>query len=211
MSDRPLHVLDHPLVRDRLARMRDERTPRADFRALLEEITILSVFVATRELGSRPTKRRTPVGEAETAELLSRDMTVVPILRAGLGMSTAMSRILPEADVGMIGLSRDPETMEPNEYLVKLPPDHGGPVFVCDPMVATGGTAVHALDLLNDHGIEDDRIRFLGLVTVPEGLDRFFSAHPKVRLSVAAVDSHLNEEKEIVPGVGDVGDRLYGT
>lgn len=211
MSDRPLHVLDHPLVRDRLARMRDEKTPRAEFRTLLEEITILSVFVATSELGSRPSRRRTPVGEADTVELLSRDMSVVPILRAGLGMSAAICRILPEADIGMIGLSRDPDTMEPNEYLVKLPPDHGGPVFVCDPMVATGGTAVHALDVLNDHGIDDDRIRFVGLVTVPAGLDRFFSAHPRVPLYVAAVDSHLNEEMEIVPGVGDVGDRLFGT
>lgn len=191
-----LCIVEHPLLASRLRRLRDRTTPRREFRRTLGEVASL---LAAQMLGgpARPTD--------------DADASCVVILRAGLGMLDGLLGWLPDATVGFVGLRRDPATKQPVEYLVRLPPDRGGRVFVVDPMIATGGSATHVLDVLNRRGIADGRIAFLGLVAAPEGMARLARAHPDVPVTLAALDTHLNDASEIVPGVGDVGNRLFGT
>lgn len=205
-----VRVVDHPLVADRLGLLRRRETSTALFRRVLDEISELIAYEATRDLPGAREEVATPVGSAEALAVDTGAVLTVPILRAGLAQLPAVLRLLPGAAVGFVGVVRDEETKEPREYLVKLPADRGGAVFVVDPMVATAGTAVHTLDVLNAHGIDDGRIRFIGLVAAPEGARALLERHPGVPLYLAALDSGLNAEKEIVPGVGDVGDRLFG-
>lgn len=206
-----LRVVDHPLVKDTLAQLRDARTPREAFRHALSTLSRLLASEATRDLPSAAVQIDTPNGRSATRRVDSARIALVPVLRSGLGMLGGMLDLLPAAAVGHVGLQRDATTKRPREYFVKLPPDRGGPVFVVDPMVATGGSAVHTLDLLNARGIEDERIRFVGVVAAPEGARQLLERHPAVRVFVAALDSHLDAAKQIVPGVGDMGDRLFGT
>lgn len=206
-----LWIVDHPLVEDALARLRDARTSREDFRRALSILARLIAVEATGQLPSAAVNVETPHGPCAARIVDGPGIVVIAVLRSGLGMLEAMLDLLPGAAVGVVGLERESVTKQPREYCVKLPPDQGGDVFVVDPMIATGGSAVHALDLLNAHGIADERIHFLGLLAAPEGASRLLESHPAVPVFVAALDSHLDPAKEIVPGMGDVGDRLFGT
>jgi uracil phosphoribosyltransferase len=206
-----LRLFEHPLIQDRLGRMRDQSTPRPHFRRLLTELSLLAACEMTRDFRTVEKVRETPVDVATTEMASTSHVLLVPILRAGLGAVDAWLRVLPGACTGHVGVQRDPKTKEPIEYLVKLPPDPGGPVFVLDPMVATGQTAVHALKVLNRHGIDDSRIRFQAVVLAPEGLRLLRDRCPNVPVHAASLDRRLNQNKQIVPGIGDVGDRLFGT
>jgi uracil phosphoribosyltransferase len=206
-----LRIVDHPLVEDALARLRDAHTQREGFRDALSTLSRLLAWEATRELPSLAVDLETPNGRSVARRVEGQRITLVAVLRAGLGMLPGMLDLLPAAAVGTVGLQRDEDSKRPREYFVKLPPDRGGSVFVVDPMIATGGSAVHTLDLMNAHGISDERICLVGMVAAPEGASRLLESHPGVRVFVAALDSHLNAAKEIVPGIGDAGDRLFGT
>jgi uracil phosphoribosyltransferase len=206
-----LQIADHPLVEDALARLRDTRTPRERFRQALSTLSRLLASEATRGLPSVDVDLETPNGRCPARRVESERVTLIAILRSGLGLLEGMLDLLPAAAVGTVGLEREAATKRPREYLVKLPPDPGGRVFVVDPMIATGGSAIHTLDLLNTRGIADERIRFVAVLVAPEGAAHLLEHHPAVRILAAALDSHLNSQKEIVPGIGDVGDRLFGT
>jgi uracil phosphoribosyltransferase len=204
-------IVDHPLVGDALSRLRDARTDLAGFRLALAAAAAGIAHEITRDLPRASASRETPLGPAHVTTVDSTRALVVVILRAGLGMLPATLALLPGAAVGLVGVEREPGTWRAREYYRKLPPDPGGPVFVLDPMVATGGSALHVLDLLAARGVEDARIRFGAVVVAPEGLERLRSAHPGVRVFAAALDEGLNDAAEIVPGIGDAGDRLFGT
>lgn len=206
-----LHVLDHPLIVHKLSLMRDEKTPTKDFRQLLKEVGLLMGYEVTRDLPVRRAPIETPVAATEGEFIAGRKVAVVPILRAGLGMADGLLELMPSARVGHIGVYRDPETLQPVEYLVKLPEVEGRTFILVDPMLATGNSAVHAIDVLNGKGVVDSDIRFLALVAAPEGVHVLQEAHPDVTLFVAALDEKLNEHAYIVPGLGDAGDRLFGT
>lgn len=206
-----LHVVEHPVVADRLAQIRDAATPLAGFRRLIHEISLLVGYEITRTLKAECRRIRTPVGELDAPVLAGPAPAIVPILRAGLGMADGLRSLLPDAVEGHIGCRRDEVTKEPKEYLVSLPPLDGRPVVLVDPMIATGGTAVHALDVLRRHGVAENDIRFMGLVAAPEGLRRIWTGHPGVPVWVAALDDGLDDNAYIVPGIGDAGDRLFGT
>jgi len=207
-----LYVVDHPLIQHKLSHMRNKDTSTKTFRALLNEISLLMGYELTRDLKLTTETIETPVVSMPDAPVLEgRKIAVVPILRAGQGMSDGLVELMPSARVGHIGLYRDPETKRPVEYLVKLPEIDGRTFIVCDPMLATGHSAAYACDVLNKAGVEDKDIRLLVLVTVPEGMKVFEEAHPDVPVYTASLDSHLNEKAYIVPGLGDAGDRLFGT
>lgn len=211
-SDFPsLHIVDHPLVQHKLSWMRKLDTPTAMFRQLLKEIALLMGYEVTRHVPMTTERIETPLAPMDAAVLAGRKPAVVPILRAGLGMASGLVELIPGAREGHIGLYRDPETHEPREYYVKLPDTAGRLFILVDPMLATGNSAVHAVDVLNAHGVEDQNIRFMALVAAPEGVKVFADAHPDVPIYVAGLDSHLNEKAYIVPGLGDAGDRLFGT
>lgn len=208
MSD--IHEIEHPLIAAKLTRIRDERTPSEDIRALLRQITVLMAFEATKSLPTTLIPVRTSIAQGEFRTLACGPITLVPILRAGMGMLDGMLEVLPDARVGYIGMRRDEESLQPVEYLCKLPSDIGAaPVIVLDPMLATGGSAADAVSMLKAHGAHD--IRMMNLVAAPEGIRAFQDAHPDVDIFVAAIDDGLNERAYIVPGIGDAGDRLFGT
>lgn len=203
-------VLSHPLILDKLASMRDRRTSCADFRRLLREITLLMGYEATADLPTVPAVIETPVTTAEFPVLASRAVTIVPILRAGLGMVDGLLELLPFASVGHLGMERDEETHEPSEYYSKLPRDaRDSLVIVVDPMLATGGSAIDAVSNLKGRGCTN--LRMMNLLAAPEGLEAFGQAHPDVDIFVAAIDERLNDRAYIVPGLGDAGDRIFST
>jgi uracil phosphoribosyltransferase len=204
-----LRVIDHPLVQHKLSVMRDKTTPTILFRQLLHELGLLLGYEMTRDLRLEIREIETPIA-AMKAPHLAGEITIVSILRAGLGLAEGLRELIPSAREGHIGVFRDPETKEPQEYYVKLPENPGRAILI-DPMLATGGSAVHAIDVLLERGVPVSEIRFLCLVAAPEGVQRLRDAHPQVPLITAALDSHLNEHAYIVPGLGDAGDRMFGT
>ena len=206
-----LNVLDHPLIAHKLSLMRDVACSTKDFRTLLKEIGLLMGYELTRDLPVRYEKVTTPVAETMGRFIAGKKVAIVPILRAGLGMADGLLELMPSARVGHVGVYRDPESLEAIEYLVKLPETEGRLFIVVDPMLATGNSAVHALDVLNKRGVADENIRFMALVAAPEGVARLAETHPNVSIFVAALDERLNDHAYIVPGLGDAGDRLFGT
>ena len=203
-------VLDHPLIQHKLAIMRDKTTGTKEFRALVNEIAGLMCYEATRNLPLMEVDVETPIAVAKCKMLAGKKLAIVPILRAGLGMVDALVDLIPSAKIGHIGLYRDPETHEPVEYYCKLPEDVGNRVvFVVDPMLATGGSAVAAIDFLKKHGCRN--IIMMNIIGCPEGIKRVTEAHPDVDLYVATCDEKLNDHAYIVPGLGDCGDRIFGT
>lgn len=211
-SDFPnLFVFDHPLIQHKLSCMRDKTRSTMGFRQLLREIALLMGYEITRDLPLTTQAIETPLCAMDAPVIEGKKLAVVPILRAGLVMAEGLMELVPAAREGHIGLYRDHETKRPVEYLVKLPDPEGRLFILVDPMLATGHSAVHAVDVLNRHGVPDSQIRFMALVSAPEGVRTFHAAHPDVPVYTAALDSHLNENAYIVPGLGDAGDRLFGT
>jgi uracil phosphoribosyltransferase len=206
-----LFVADHPLIQHKLSHMRDRRRSTMGFRSLLKEIALLMGYEITRDLPLTTERIETPLAVIDAPVIEGRKVAVVPILRAGLGMADGLLELMPGAREGHIGLYRDHDTHQPVEYLVKLPDPAGRLFILVDPMLATGNSAAHAVDVLNRRGVADGQIRFMALVSAPEGVRRFHDAHPDVPVFTAALDSHLNESAYIVPGLGDAGDRLFGT
>ena len=205
-----VHVIDHPLVHHKLAVLRNKETPVKEFRELVNEISGLMCYEATRNLPTVEVEVETPVAVAKCKMLAGKKLAIVPILRAGLGMVDALVDLIPSAKIGHIGLYRDPETHEPVEYYCKLPEDIGNRVtFVVDPMLATGGSAVAAIDFLKKHGCRN--IIMMNVIGCPEGIKRVQEAHPDVEMYLAACDEKLNDHAYIVPGLGDAGDRIFGT
>lgn len=203
-------VLDHPLVQHKVAIMRDKTTGTKAFKELVKELATLITYEATRDLSLKDVRVETPVATANCKMLQGRKLAIVPILRAGLGMVEGVQTIIPAAKVGHIGLYRDPETLKPVEYYCKMPPDIGErDVFVVDPMLATGGSACDAIRLIKERGAKN--IKFLGLIAAPEGIAKLRAEHPDVDIYVAALDEKLNDHGYIVPGLGDAGDRIFGT
>lgn len=205
-----VQVMDHPLIQHKISYIRREDVGSRDFRAVVGEIAALMCYEATRDLKLKDVKITTPICEMTGKELSGKKMAVVPILRAGIGMVDGILNMIPAAKVGHIGLYRDPQTFEPVEYYCKLPADcDEREVFVVDPMLATGGSSVAAIRMLKDKGVKN--IRFMCIIAAPEGVERMTREHPDVDLYIGALDDHLNEQKYIVPGLGDAGDRIFGT
>ena len=205
-----VHVFDHPLIAHKLAILRNKKTSVKEFRELVGEIAGLMCYEATRNLPTREVEVQTPVATAKCRMLAGKKLAIVPILRAGLGMVDAMVDLIPSAKIGHIGLYRDPETHLPVEYYCKLPEDIGNRhVFVVDPMLATGGSAVAAIDFLKARGCKT--ISMLNIIGCPEGVAAVQKAHPDVNIYMAAQDECLNDHAYIVPGLGDAGDRIFGT
>ena len=203
-------VMDHPLIQHKIGIMRRQDTGSKEFRTLVSEVAMLECYEATRDLELRDVEIETPICKATVKELKGKKLAVVPILRAGLGMVEGMLEMIPAAKVGHIGLYRDPETAEPVEYYCKLPADCANRwVYIVDPKLATGGSAEAALQMLKDKGVKN--IRFMCIIAAPEGVKRLQEAHPDVDLFIGALDERLNEKKYIVPGLGDAGDRIFGT
>ena len=203
-------VVDHPMIQHKLSIMRDKDTSTKDFRELLDEIAMFMAYEVTRDLPLKDKEVETPITKMVGKEIDGLDIGIIPILRAGLGMVNGIQRLVPSAKIGHIGLYRDPETLEPVEYYCKLPADaESRQLFVVDPMLATGGSAIDAVSLIKKRGCKN--IRLVCRISAPEGIQAFLKAHPDVDLYVAAIDSHLNDHGYIVPGLGDAGDRLYGT
>ena len=205
-----VHIIDHPMIQHKLSIMRDKNTGSKDFRQLLTEISLFMGYEVTRDLPLDYKEIETPIRKMKAPKVSGRKLAIVPILRAGMGMLEGMLTLIPVAKVGHIGLYRNEETHEPVEYFCKLPEDiQQRLVIVTDPMLATGGSSIDALTLLKKHGCTN--IRLMCLVAAPEGLAKVQEAHPDVDIYVAAVDDHLNENAYIVPGLGDAGDRIFGT
>ena len=205
-----VHVLDHPLIQHKLAILRDKNTPVKEFREMIGEIAALMCYEATRNLPTQEVEVETPIAPAKVRKLAGKKLAIVPILRAGLGMVDAMVQLIPSAKIGHIGLYRDPETHKPVEYYCKLPEDvENRQVFVVDPMLATGGSAVAAIDFLKGHGCRN--IVMMNVIGCPEGVKAVQEAHPDVEIYLAALDERLNEHAYIIPGLGDAGDRIFGT
>ena len=203
-------VLDHPLIQHKLAILRNKETPVKEFRELISEIAGLMCYEATRNLPTKEVDVQTPVAVAKCKMLAGKKLAIIPILRAGLGMVDSMVDMIPSAKIGHIGLYRDPETHLPVEYYCKLPEDIGNrEVFVVDPMLATGGSAVAAIDFLKSHGCKN--IVMMNIIGCPEGVKAVQEAHPDVDLYLAALDEKLNDHAYIIPGLGDAGDRIFGT
>ncbi len=206
-----LHVLDHPLLQHKLTILRDKNTGVKEFREIVGEISALMCYEATRNLPTQEVEVETPIATAKFQTLAGKKMAIVPILRAGLGMVDAMIQLVPSAKVGHIGLFRDPETHEPVQYYCKMPPDISErQVFIVDPMLATGGSASAAIKILKEeYGCK--YITLMDIIAAPEGVAVIRSDHPDVDIYVAAVDEKLNDHAYIVPGLGDAGDRIFGT
>ena len=203
-------VMDHPLIRHKIGVIRRVETGSRDFRAMIGEIASLITYEATKNLKLQDVEIETPICKTVVKELAGKKMAIIPILRAGLGMVDGMLAMIPSAKVGHIGLYRNEETLEPVEYYCKIPADCSErDVFVADPMLATGGSSVAAIQMLKDRGVQN--IRFLCIIAAPEGVKRMQEAHPDVDIYVGALDEHLNEHGYIVPGLGDAGDRIFGT
>jgi len=205
-----VYVFDHPLIQHKLTLIRDKNTGTKEFRELVDEIATLMAFEITRDLPLEEVEVETPVSKATSKVLSGKKLGIVPILRAGLGMVDGILKLIPAAKVGHVGLYRDPETLKPVEYYVKLPSDVAEREFiVVDPMLATGGSAVEAIHSLKKRGAKN--IRFMCLVAAPEGVETMQQEHPDVDIYIAALDEKLNDHGYIVPGLGDAGDRLFGT
>ena len=205
-----VHVLDHPLLQHKLAILRDENTSVKEFRELVSEIATLMCYEATRDLPVEQVEIQTPVSKATVNKIAGKKMAVVPILRAGLGMVDGIVTLVPACKVGHIGLYRNPETLEPVEYYCKMPNDIASrEVLIVDPMLATGGSATAAIQFIKNYGCKN--IKLMCIIAAPEGVKRIEEDHPDVELYVAAVDEKLNDHGYIVPGLGDAGDRLFGT
>jgi uracil phosphoribosyltransferase len=205
-----LFILDHPLIQHKLSHMRDRTTSTRTFRQLLRELTLLMGYEITRELPMTTQAIETPLCPMDAPVIAGKKIAVVPVLRAGLGMAEGLMELIPSARQGHIGLYRG-EDNRPVEYYVRLPELEGRIFIVCDPMLATGHSGAHAVQALLDRGVAPEHVRFLALVAAPEGVAAFASRHPAVPVYVAALDSHLNEQAYIVPGLGDAGDRIFGT
>ncbi|GGB12339.1 uracil phosphoribosyltransferase [Macrococcus hajekii] len=205
-----VHVFDHPLIQHKLSYIREEKTGTKEFRELVDEVGMLMAYEVTRDLELQDVEIDTPVTKMTAKRLAGKKMAVVPILRAGLGMTDGVLKLIPAARVGHIGLYRDPETLQPVEYFAKLPQDIEERDFiVVDPMLATGGSAIEAINSLKKRGAT--KIRFMCLIAAPEGVELLKEAHPDVDIYIAALDEKLNDHGYIVPGLGDAGDRLFGT
>ena len=205
-----VHVMDHPLIQHKISYIRREDVGTKEFREVISEIASLMCYEATRDLKLQDVTIKTPICEMVGKELTGKKLAVVPILRAGLGMVDGMLSLIPAAKVGHIGLYRDPETLEPVEYYCKLPADCSErEVFVVDPMLATGGSSAAAIQMLKDKGVK--HIRFMCILAAPEGVKKMQEAHPDVDMYIGALDDHLNDHGYIVPGLGDAGDRIFGT
>lgn len=203
-------IMDHPLIQHKIGYIRRKDTGTKDFRQTIGEIAMLICFEATRELQLSDVEIETPICKTTVKELKGRKMAIVPILRAGLGMVDGVLQLIPAAKVGHIGLYRDPETLKPVEYYCKLPADCAErEVFVVDPMLATGGSSVAAIQMLKDKGCK--KIHFMCIIAAPEGVKAMQEAHPDVDVYIGALDEHLNDHGYIVPGLGDAGDRIFGT
>ncbi|MBP3873365.1 MAG: uracil phosphoribosyltransferase [Lachnospiraceae bacterium] len=203
-------ILDHPLIQHKVGVIRRKEVGTKDFRTIVSEIAGLMCYEATRDLKMSNVEIETPISKTTVKELSGRKLAVIPILRAGLGMVDGVLTMIPAAKVGHIGLYRDPETLEPVEYYCKLPEDCGErEVFVVDPMLATGGSASAAITMLKEHGCR--HIRLMNIIAAPEGVERLQKDHPDVDIYIAALDEHLNDHGYIVPGLGDAGDRIFGT
>ncbi|MFK7966208.1 MAG: uracil phosphoribosyltransferase [Burkholderiaceae bacterium] len=205
-----LSVLDHPLIQHKLTRMRDKQTSTRTFRDLLREVTLLMGYEITRDLPMTTERIETPVSPMDAPVIAGKKIAIVPVLRAGLGMADGLMELIPSARQGHVGLFRG-DDHRPVEYYVRLPEIDGRVFIVCDPMLATGYSAIHAVQVLIDRGVAPANIRFLALVAAPEGVAVFQEAHPKVPVYVASLDEKLNESAYIVPGLGDAGDRIFGT
>jgi len=205
-----VHVIDHPMVQHKLTIMRDKETGSKDFRQLLEEISLLMGYEITRDIPLENKDIETPICKMTAKKVRGRKLAIVPILRAGMGMVKGLQTLVPVAKVGHIGLYRNETTHEPVVYYCKLPEDiQERMVILTDPMLATGGSSCDALDMLKERGCTN--IRLMCLVAAPEGIERVQKEHPDVDIYVAAIDDHLNEDAYIVPGLGDAGDRIFGT
>ena len=203
-------IMDHPLIQHKIGLIRRESTGTKDFRQTISEIATLICYEATRDLKLSDVRIKTPICETTVKELKGKKMAIVPILRAGLGMVDGMLTLIPAAKVGHIGLYRDPETLKPVEYYCKLPADCAErEVFVVDPMLATGGSSIAAIQMLKDKGCKN--IHFMCIIAAPEGVEAMTAAHPDVDLYIGALDEKLNDHGYIVPGLGDAGDRIFGT
>ena len=202
--------LDHPLIQHKISRLRDKTTGTNEFRSLVEEIAMLMGYEALRDLPTEDVTVETPIETCKTPMIAGRKMAVVPILRAGLGMVSGILALVPSAKVGHIGMYRDEETHEPQEYYCKLPdPIAERTIVVCDPMLATGGSAIDAINQIKKHGGKN--IKFMCIIAAPEGLERLHREHPDIQIYVGALDRQLNENAYICPGLGDAGDRIFGT
>ncbi|AEH54857.1 MULTISPECIES: uracil phosphoribosyltransferase [Heyndrickxia] len=205
-----LHVIDHPLIQHKLTYIRDKHTGTKEFRELVDEVSTLMAFEITRDMPLEEIEIETPVCKAKSKILSGKKIGIVPILRAGLGMVDGVRKLIPAAKVGHVGLYRDPKTLTPVEYYIKLPSDVEERDFIIvDPMLATGGSAVDAIQSLKQRGAKN--IKFMCLIASPEGVEAVQKAHPDVDIYTAALDEKLNEQGYIVPGLGDAGDRLFGT
>ena len=204
------HFTNHPLIQHKLSIMRKVETGSKEFRELAAEISMLMCYEVTRDLPLKMVEIETPIQKTMAPVIAGKKLAIVPILRAGLGMVDGMVNLLPSAKIGHIGLYRDPQTYEPVEYYCKLPSDcDEREVFVVDPMLATGGSCIAALQMLKDKGVK--HLRFMCIIAAPEGVKHLQEAHPDVDVYIGALDDHLNEHKYIVPGLGDAGDRIFGT
>ncbi len=203
-------ILEHPLIKHKISMLRDKTTGTNEFRSLIEEIAMLMGYEALRDLPTEEVEIETPIEKCMTPMIAGRKLAVVPILRAGLGMVGGILALTPSAKVGHIGLCRNEETHEPEEYYCKLPtPIEERIIVVTDPMLATGGSAVSAVNFIKQHG--GKKIKFMSIIAAPEGIDRLMAAHPDVQLYVGQLDRCLNDDAYICPGLGDAGDRIFGT
>ncbi|MBQ2089503.1 MAG: uracil phosphoribosyltransferase [Lachnospiraceae bacterium] len=203
-------ILDHPLIKHKITMLRDKRTGTNEFRTLVEEIAMLMGYEALRDLPTEDIEVETPIETSMQPVIAGKKMAVVPILRAGLGMVSGILNLVPTAKVGHIGLYRDPDTHEPHEYYCKLPePIELRQIVVVDPMLATGGSGVDAVSMIKEHG--GKKIKFMCIIAAPEGLKKLHEAHPDIQIYVGSLDRELNENAYICPGLGDAGDRIFGT
>ena len=203
-------IMDHPLIKHKISRIRDEKTGTNEFRKLVEEIAMLMGYEALRDLPVEDVEVKTPIETCMTPMIAGKKLAIVPILRAGLGMVSGITALVPSAKIGHIGLYRDPETHEPHEYYCKLPePIDQRLIVVVDPMLATGGSAVDAINQIKKHG--GKQIKFMCIIAAPEGIKKLSEAHPDIQIYVGQLDRCLNEHAYICPGLGDAGDRIFGT
>lgn len=203
-------VLSHPLITHKISRLRDKNTGTNEFRKLVEEIAMLEGFEALKDLPLENVEVETPIEKCMTPMIAGRKLAIVPILRAGLGMVEGLISLVPSAKIGHIGLYRDEETFEPHEYFCKLPqPIEERTIVVCDPMLATGGSAIDAISMIKKHG--GKKIKFVCIIAAPEGVKRLAEAHPDIQIYIGNLDRCLNEKAYICPGLGDCGDRIFGT
>ena len=206
-----VRFIEHPLVQHKLTLIRNHDASKEMFRRMMTEIGLLMGYEMTRDLEVSPHTVTTPLGEHTGSRVSENKIVLIPILRAGLGMADGISKLIPDASIGHIGCYRDHKTKRPVEYLVSIPPTKDREMIVIDPMLATGFSAAHAVSVIKNKNVHGKNIRFMALVAAPEGLEAFFNIHPDVIVYVAAVDSYLDEKAYIFPGLGDAGDRLFGT